>query len=162
MNNYPFKTLRPMFFELIEKGEARAYAIIEGNNDNPHLWGIMFFYEVPKSGVLVEVEVTGLPDTPSGFHGMHIHENGNCTPPFDMTGNHYNPANTPHPKHAGDMPPLLSNGGYAYSVFYTNRFDIADILGKSLIIHSHADDFTTQPSGNSGEKIGCGVIMRLG
>jgi Cu-Zn family superoxide dismutase len=89
---------------------------------------------------------------------MHIHETGNCALPFDQTGNHYNPAGLPHPKHAGDLLPLLGNEGYAYSVFYTDRFELPEIIGRSLIIHSAPDDFTTQPSGNSGVKIGCGVI----
>lgn len=60
---------------------------------------------------------------------------------------------------AGDLLPLLGNEGYAYSVFYTDRFELKDIIGRSLIIHNAPDDFTTQPSGNSGAKIGCGVIV---
>ena len=72
---------------------------------------------------------------------------------------HYNPQNTEHPNHAGDMPPLLGNQGYAYSVFYDKRFTIQEIIGRAVIIHEKPDDFTTQPSGNSGAKIGCGVIQ---
>ena len=108
------------------------------------------------------MEIYGLPyeDIPpySQFYGMHIHETGDCSLPFDKTGNHYNPAGLPHPKHAGDLLPLLGNEGYAYSVFYTDRFELPEIIDRSLIIHSTPDDFTTQPSGNSGVKIGCGVI----
>lgn len=87
----------------------------------------------------------------------------NIRPPMDMqafpnTGNHYNPDNVPHPEHAGDLPPLLSNNGYAWMNFYTGRLNLNDIIGRSLVIHSMADDFRTQPSGNSGDKIACGVI----
>ena len=89
---------------------------------------------------------------------MHIHENGDCTSPFDKTGNHYNPENTSHPNHSGDLPPLLSNKGYAWIAFWDNRFTISEIKGKSIVIHSMSDDFRSQPSGDSGEKIGCGVI----
>ena len=64
----------------------------------------------------------------------------------------------PHPFHAGDFPPLLENNGYAYSKFLTNKFKISEIIGKVIIIHDLPDDFTTQPSGNSGTKIACGVI----
>lgn len=141
-----------------------AHAKITGNADNPFLHGISYFYPVSFGGVLIETEMYGLPfdDIPSAsrFYGMHIHETGDCTLPFDKTGNHYNPGNLPHPGHAGDLPPLLGNTGYAYSLFYTDRFDLQDIIGRSLIIHSAPDDFTTQPSGNSGTRIGCGVIMK--
>ena len=93
-------------------------------------------------------------------------QNRNVRPPMGMqafpnTGNHYNPGNVPHPEHAGDLLPLLSNNGYAWMSFYTGRIDIEDIIGRSVVIHSMRDDFTTQPSGNSGDKIACGVIERM-
>ena len=69
--------------------------------------------------------------------------------------------NTMHPSHAGDLVPLLGNQGYAYLVFYDKRFTIDDIIGRSVIIHRNPDDFATQPSGNSCEKIACGVIRRV-
>ena len=89
---------------------------------------------------------------------MHIHEYGDCSGSFERTGNHYNPSGQPHPGHAGDMVPLLGNAGYAWTAFYDKRFAIQDVIGKSVVIHSGADDFTTQPSGGSGTKIGCGEI----
>ena len=148
-------------------------AYIRGNADHPNLYGEVYFYKAPWGGVIVNAEICGLPDMGSTspdtyhrnqsvlfshFYGMHIHENGNCTPPFDQTGNHYNPEQLPHPAHAGDLPPLLGNNGYAWMAFYDNRISIEDILGRSLVIHDMRDDFTTQPSGGSGTKIGCGVI----
>ena len=96
-----------------------------------------------------------------GFFGMHIHESGNCTHPLDQTGMHYNPDNMQHPDHLGDLPPLLSHSGYAWCEFYDGRLSFADIIQKSLVIHSQKDDFTTQPAGNAGTKIGCGVIRRI-
>ena len=141
-----------------------AYAKIFGNSSNPSLFGTAYFHESPLGGTWVEVEVNGLPDgnLPDGssFYGMHIHENGNCSLPFDKTGEHYNPTGMTHPKHVGDLPPLLGNNGYAYMFFYTDRFDVRDIIHKSIVIHSSADDFTSQLSGNAGSKIGCGVIRR--
>lgn len=134
-----------------------ATAWIQGNSAYPQLSGTVKFYPTSYGGVLVEAEIFGL--SGNGFHGMHIHENGNCTQPFDRTGGHYNPKNVPHPEHAGDMPPLLANSGYAYQVFYDNRFFVDEVIGKSVIIHAMADDFKTQPSGASGDKIGCGVIL---
>ena len=58
----------------------------------------------------------------------------------------------------GDLPPLLGNNGYAWTAFFDKRFTIDEIIGKSIIIHNMRDDFTSQPSGDSGTKIGCGVI----
>ena len=149
------------FGMMVAKKSPAAHAWIRGNKDYPDLNGVARFYETPMGGILVSVEVYGIPDTsPSGFHGMHIHEVADCTPQFDKTGGHYNPMNTTHPKHAGDLLPLLSNNGYAYATFYDSRFAITDIVGKSIIIHSNRDDFTSQPAGDSGGKIGCGVIRR--
>ena len=71
---------------------------------------------------------------------------------------HYNPKDCPHPYHAGDMPPLFGNNGEAFMAFMTDRFTVEEIIGKTVIIHSNPDDFTTQPGGNSGEKIACGKI----
>lgn len=59
----------------------------------------------------------------------------------------------------GDLPPLIENNGYAYMQVLINKFKIKDILGKVIIIHDFPDDFTTQPSGNSGIKIACGKIV---
>jgi len=64
----------------------------------------------------------------------------------------------PHGNHAGDFPVLFSNNGYARMSFFTNRFCVQDVIGKSIMIHLHPDDFRTQPSGDSGKRNGCGVI----
>lgn len=141
----------------LELNSPDATALLHGNAAHPELFGKAFFTQVPNAGVMITVEVIGLPKE-NEFLGMHIHEFGNCDLPFDKTGNHYNPGNAEHPMHAGDLPPLLNNDGYAYLSFYTDRFKLEDVLGRSLIIHGMRDDFTTQPSGGSGEKIACGVI----
>lgn len=150
------------FTYLLSQREPRAIAWMQGNASYPQLAGSVKFYETSYGGVLVEAEIFGLPNikTPgsSNFYAMHIHETGNCARPFNQTGSHYNPDNMPHPQHAGDMPPLMGNQGYAYLVFYDKRFSIDEIIGRSVIIHSMADDFVSQPAGNSGDKIGCGTI----
>lgn len=159
------------FYSLLSQNEPQAAAQIGGNTDYPGLHGYARFFKTPYSGLLLEIEVYGLPDenqegnsaSPDAphFYGMHIHENGDCTPPFDRTGNHYNPYQHPHPQHIGDLPPLMSNNGYAFTIFYDALLTIDNINNRSLIIHSQPDDFTTQPSGNSGNKIGCGVIQQI-
>lgn len=158
--NTPFD---PTLLDILYYDAPAAYANLTGNAENPTLTGTALFYPA-FDGTLVAVEAYNLPvskENERSFYGMHIHEKGDCTLPFDKTGNHYNPADMPHPLHAGDLPPLLGNQGYAFSVFFTSRFQIEDVLNRSLIIHVSPDDFTSQPSGNSGIKIGCGIILQV-
>lgn len=109
--------------------------------------------------VLVTVWMRGLPDNETGFFALHIHEGSDCSGPgFPTTGSHYNPDGVPHPRHAGDLPPLLSCRGEAYLQVLTDRFTIPDVMGRTVVIHSGPDDFRSQPAGNAGEKIACGVI----
>lgn len=150
---------------ILDMQQPVLMAEIHGNENNPLLHGTAIFSPTPMGGVLIQVEVFYLPDqnmaNKSGFFGMHLHENGDCQPPFDQTGDHYNPQKLPHPEHAGDLPPLLSSRGYAWMTFYDNRFSIEEVINKSIVIHGGRDDFTSQPSGMSGEKIGCGVIAKI-
>ena len=161
MLNYQI-TPRTVFTELLLRNRPDAAAWIQGNAQYPDLDGMVKFYRTSYGGVLVEAQLFGLPDAAvpgsSNFYAMHIHESGDCSDNFDNTGMHYNPTNAEHPNHAGDMPPLFGNQGYAFSVFYDKRFTIQEIIGRAVIIHEKADDFTTQPSGNAGAKIGCGEI----
>lgn len=158
-------TPRISFLELLTYERPDAAAWVTGNAAHPRLSGLVKFYRTSYGGVLVEAEIFGLPNITgqgsSNFYAMHIHEFGNCSGNFEKTGSHYNPADQPHPEHAGDLLPLLGNQGYAWSAFYDKRFTIEEIIGKSVIIHSGRDDFTTQPSGDSGDKIGCGEIRRM-
>lgn len=136
-----------------------AVAQLTGGNDAPQLRGAAKFYQMPK-GVLISVQVCGLPDGGgSGFFALHIHEGGGCGgEDFSETGSHYNPLGEPHPNHAGDLPPLLSCNGEAFMSFLTGRFRLKDVIGRTLVIHGGPDDFHTQPAGNAGSKIACGVI----
>lgn len=136
----------------------RAVAHIKGGEDAPYLSGKVEFYQ--RNGyVWVISDISGLPENNTGFFALHIHEGTSCRgEDFPETGNHYNPTSAPHPMHAGDLPPLLSCDGKAYMAVKTNRFTVDDIIDRTVIIHSDADDFTTQPSGNAGFKIACGVI----
>jgi Cu-Zn family superoxide dismutase len=140
-----------------------AVAQIRGNSEHTRLFGRAEFYQT-KEGVLVSVTAYGLPENPSGFHGFHIHEGRECSgdedKPFSNALGHYNPQGAGHPSHAGDLPPLLNNGGSAFMLFRTARFTVREIIGRVVIIHAMADDFVSQPSGNSGEMIACGRISR--
>lgn len=149
----------------------RAVAIINGGPLAPNIEGVATFTEVP-GGTEVYIEVTGLPafkpaengKPQIGPHGFHIHENGICDmsdpqTPFTAAGEHWNPDNQPHGNHASDFPVLFSNNGYSRMIFFTNRFSVSDILGKAVIIHESPDDYRTQPAGNAGRRLACGVIQ---
>lgn len=143
-------------------------ANIIGSPIYPDIQGTVFFRKTPR-GVLVRADISGLPISSENcggkFLGFHIHSGDTCTgnaeDPFANTLSHYNPDDCLHPHHAGDLPPLLNAGGYAVGVCLTNRFELSEIIGKTIVIHSSPDDFSTQPSGNSGTKIACGEIRAI-
>lgn len=145
-------------------GQPQAVARIHGSREYSAICGIVYFYQM-SNGVLVAVRVTGLPGR-SGFFGFHIHSGSQCTgtaeDPFGDTLTHYNPEEVPHPNHAGDLPTLFGNHGFAFQVFFTDRFCVHEILNKTVVIHSGPDDFTSQPAGNAGAKIACGEIKPFG
>lgn len=147
---------------LIPTVPPQAIARIAGGREAPRLTGTVQFYPM-WDGVLVVVQVRGLPETGNGIFALHIHEGGSCTGrDFADSGSHFNPGGVLHPGHAGDLPPLLRCcGGRGYLAVVTNRFSIRDVIGRTVVIHSGADDFRTQPAGNSGSKIACGVIRRI-
>jgi len=138
-----------------------AVAVIRGNSDAPQLFGRVSFYQ-KRGSVLVVAELSGLPrDSETCFFALHIHEGNSCEDKmFSRTGGHYNPTEKEHPKHAGDLPPLLMCHGGAYLSVRTDRFCVRDILGRTVVVHDGADDFYSQPAGNAGTKIGCGVIQK--
>lgn len=156
----------PYFASVLNK-KPHSFANICGSYEYPDIHGQVRFFQT-KYGTLVVTEVFGLPreykECQDAIFACHIHEGamcaGNCIDPFGQAMSHYNPDSCDHPYHAGDLPPLFGNDGYAFSVFLTDKFSPREIIGRTLIIHSAPDDFTTQPSGNSGARIACGVIRK--
>lgn len=156
------------FLPALRRGPS-AVAAISGSRDYPKLRGTVRFYQT-EQGVLVLAEVFGLPETcascENGIFAFHIHSGGSCAgsadDPFADARGHFNPERCPHPAHAGDMPPLFSNRGYALQAFLTDRFSVRDVIGRTVIIHAGPDDFISQPAGNAGARIACGVIRRSG
>ncbi len=145
-----------------------AKAHIKGGKKYPKIDGTVTFRET-KNGVIVTAKINNLPQSKDKckgrFFGFHIHEGTSCTgnleDEFANAKSHLNPTNCAHPFHLGDLPPLIENNGFAYMSVLINKFKIKDILGKVIIIHDSPDDFTTQPSGNSGTKIACGKIQNF-
>ena len=117
----------------------------------------------------INANVSGLAPGP---HGFHIHEKGDCSAADAMSaGGHFNPGGKPHgdpaspDHHAGDLPQLMAdaNGNATLSADLsgiTLGDGANDIVGKALVVHKDADDFKTQPAGNSGARIACGVIAK--
>lgn len=150
------------------KSRPAAVAIIRGSEYYPNIRGNVTFYNA-RGGVLVRAEITGLPkgmsNCDSPIFAFHIHSGNSCTgnssDAFANSNGHFNPYNCMHPYHAGDLPPLFSADGNAVLEVMTDRFSIPQIIGKTIIIHDRPDDFMTQPSGNAGEKIACGIIQNV-
>src|SRR6516164_4127813 len=124
---------------------------------------------VNPSGVLVSLDLTAVPP---GEHAFHIHAFGKCEPPdFKSAGPHFNPDQTrhgylnPEGSHAGDMPNLHvpADGKLQVEILVPNvslsgEAPLLDAEGSALVIHAGADDYKTDPAGNSGDRIACGVI----
>lgn len=138
-----------------------AVAQICGGMEAPQLSGCVHFYQ-ENGCVLIEARILELPrESKTGFLGFHIHQGESCSGTgFSGTGSHYNPTDQAHPKHAGDLPPLLECRGEAYLSVKTDRFSVSEIIGRTVVIHSDPDDFHSQPAGNAGKKIACGVICK--
>ena len=122
------------------------------------------------SGVRVAGEVRGL--APNTAHGFHIHEKGDCSSGDGMsTGGHFNPTAQAHgaydhsAHHAGDLASLKADANGVARFNYTLTTitvgeGTTDVIGHGLIVHRDADDFTTQPTGNSGARVACAVITQ--
>jgi len=145
----------------------RSYLVakVEPTQGN-HAKGEVRFYKV-EGGVRVLARIEGL--TP-GKHGFHVHEKGDCSAPDAMSaGGHFNPSGAPHgapaadrtARHAGDLGNLEADAeGKAKYDRVDTVLDYAQLQGLSILVHAGEDDFTSQPAGNSGARIGCGVIQQ--
>jgi Cu-Zn family superoxide dismutase len=118
-----------------------------------------------KTRILVEVSGAA-----PGPHGLHVHENGDCSSPdAKSAGPHFNPGNGEHgapdkpTHHAGDFGNLtVGADGNGKLELTTDQISVkpgaTSVVGRALVVHDKVDDVTSQPSGNSGDRIGCGVI----
>ncbi len=130
--------------------------------DNSNVSGKVTFTEVP-GGVKIVADINGL--TP-GEHGFHIHEHGDCSGSHgSAAGSHYNPTNKKHggpdspERHLGDFGNIVADqNGHGHYEHLDKDLNLNSILGRSIIIHADRDDLTTQPTGNSGARIACGLI----
>ena len=158
----------PINLRMVLNDLPMAVAFVRGNAEYPGINGTVKFFQTSK-GTVVWAEIFGLPDLNqkcgNDIFAFHIHGGTSCTgnvkDSFADAGTHYNPTDCPHPYHAGDMPPLFSAKKTAILIFLTDCFTTDEVIGKTVIIHDSPDDFTTQPSGNAGQKIACGKIVAV-
>ena len=155
--------------ETFEAQGPRAAAKLEAAKGSD-IWGSVSFVEI-GGGVLVRADVRNL--RPGGEFGFHVHEKGDCSAPdFMSAGGHFNPGGKPHAhpskpeRHAGDLANLKSDGeGNATYAFETTLLTVAKgpsaVIGRAVVIHANRDDYTSQPAGNSGPRIACGLIREV-
>ena len=115
----------------------------------------------------VTVKLTGVP---AGVHGFHIHDKGDCGDNGNAAGGHFNPSATAHgapsadPHHAGDFGNVTADAsGNVNAHFTTRSITLSEgansAVGHAIILHANPDDLTTQPTGNAGPRIACGVVQ---
>lgn len=130
--------------------------------------GTVDFREMADGSVEVRVRLTGVPE---GVHGFHVHENGSCADSGNAAGGHFNPAGAPHgapsdpAHHAGDFGNVTADPqGVVNSTFTTRSVTVApgprSVVGRAVILHANPDDLQTQPTGDAGGRIACGVVQR--
>lgn len=150
-----------------DKGPApsKAIAVLHPAGDSKVSGTVTFTEEA--DGVQIHAEITGL--TP-GKHGFHVHEFGDCSAAdLSSAGGHFNPTNHPHAgpdateRHVGDMGNIEADASGTAKLDYLDhnmslQDDKRSIIGRSVVIHAKPDDLKSQPAGDSGPRIACGVI----
>jgi len=145
-------------------GVADASARIASTQGN-QVEGTVSFQKA-SGGIRVVARLTGLKP---GLHGFHVHTNGDCSAPdASSAGDHFNPSNAQHgdrydeQAHVGDMGNIVADDSGQASLDYVDPHMTLEgensIVGRSVVIHANQDDVQTQPAGNSGPRVGCGVI----
>jgi Cu-Zn family superoxide dismutase len=158
--------LLPLLLAACATGEPQGGAPMPLINSSGQTIGTVRAWQT-AGGVSFHVRATGLTH---GVHGIHVHPIGRCDPPdFASAGTHWNPTNkqhglnNPQGPHAGDMPnvEVAANGVLDQTVIlpHATMAELLDADGSSIMIHANADDYVSQPSGNSGPKIACAVIQ---
>jgi superoxide dismutase, Cu-Zn family len=151
-----------------QTGANVAVAQLQGR-EGTNVAGVATFTQT-TDGVNLVIEVEGMDPGPKG---LHIHENGQCTQPtFESAGGHWDPTGHDHgalghtaEAHKGDIGNIeIGSDGRGRLEFSTDRWTIGgseetNIIGKALVIHASQDDLRTQPTGDSGDRMGCGVIQ---
>jgi Cu-Zn family superoxide dismutase len=150
-----------------------ASATLTGSPEDSDFSGSVTITEEAGGGVKIVAHLAGV-DTP-GLHGFHVHETGECSHDtaggkhFTSAGGHFNPAGADHacpptePRHAGDLGNVtVGADGSAHFEMTTNLLSLSgpnSVVGKAILLHANEDDCKTQPTGNAGDRIACGVVQ---
>jgi Cu-Zn family superoxide dismutase len=131
--------------------------------------GSVHFTQLADSTVDVEADLTGVPP---GVHGFHVHDKGDCGDNGMAAGGHFNPSSMPHgapdavSHHSGDFGNVTADDkGEVHARFNTHSITVApgttSVIGHAVILHANPDDLTTQPTGNAGARIACGLVNAM-
>jgi Cu-Zn family superoxide dismutase len=151
-----------------QKIEVRSARAVLAPTKGNHVTGVVTFTTV-AAGVHIVADIEGL--TP-GLHGFHIHEKGDCSAADgSSTGGHFNPEGNPHAaptsakRHVGDLGNVSADEtGHAHFDWTDSLVSLNgknSVIGRGVIVHGGADDFVSQPGGNAGDRIACGVIEAM-
>lgn len=163
---FPGSDIQSMGNPAIEsKGDVKKAKCVVNPTQGSQVMGTVTFTKV-EHGVKIVADIEGL--TP-GKHGIHIHEFGDCSSPDgNSAGGHFNPSAKGHGapadanRHAGDMGNIEADAnGKGHLEYVDHSVSLGgdhSIIGKSMIVHANEDDLKTQPTGNAGARLGCGVI----
>lgn len=148
-----------------ERSAIALLAPTQGNTAS----GVVEF-EQDGNEMVVRLRIEGL--TPNGLHGLHIHEKGDCrAPDASSAGGHFNPTGDRHggldseSRHAGDLGNIRANAEGKVETKYevtgiSLKAGSTSVVGRAVVVHAQADDLVSQPSGNSGPRIACGLISK--
>ncbi|HMR83511.1 MAG TPA: superoxide dismutase family protein [Niabella sp.] len=153
------------------EGTLVASANLMSTADSTQQIGTAKFYQLDSTQIRLDLVIDDKSRADSNV-AVHFHEHGDCSNKGEGAHGHWNPTKENHgqwgttPFHSGDIGNIqLDNNGHATKSVTTDRWSIADgatnsVIGLGIIVHGGTDDYTTQPTGNSGPRIGCGVIMK--
>jgi superoxide dismutase, Cu-Zn family len=146
-------------------GSSGATAKLEARSGSTVAGEVMF--STAGDGLLVRARLSGL--QPNAEHGFHVHDKGDCSAPdASSAGGHFNPGGTAHghhasgSRHAGDLPNIKADGE-GRAIYEARVTGLAlggayGVVGRSVVVHRDPDDYKSQPAGNSGPRVACGVI----
>jgi Cu-Zn family superoxide dismutase len=148
---------------------ASTTVSLQGAPEDSDFAGTLTISPDGSSGVRIVADVAGVDK--DGKHGIHVHENGMCehhptgdAKPFSTAGGHFNPGGSEHacpptdPRHAGDLGNIDVSGGKGHLELSVANLSMDQLNGKAIILHAGEDDCKTQPTGNSGDRVACGVV----
>src|SRR5947209_5518509 len=136
-----------------------------------HAQGMVHFEQMSDGTVEIKADITGL--APNSIHGFHLHDKGDCADNGNAAGGHFNPTNMPHgapdaqSHHAGDFGNVTADDkGEVHTRFTTHSISINSdsngVVGHAVVLHGSPDDLVSQPAGNAGPRIACGVVTLMG